>query len=186
MLSLQDAAEAALPTDAATPDPDWLALIRTSRLNAPRPASLKTVRLGLVRGPRHPDGCEQHGYAFVAPLDGRGVLDASLWRRRRACCRVVRFRAGEHARFGLLKPTSGGFGAADWMFDFGPARSGDDEIVRRLGVRSFREGDCVTIGQRGEPRVFRVLSVKDFVLQDRLAPVSTPPCPTAAALRRAA
>ena len=37
-----------------------------------------------------PFGSSRHGYEFVAPLDGNGHIDPSLWRQHRDNCRVRR------------------------------------------------------------------------------------------------
>ncbi|WP_206659533.1 hypothetical protein [Hansschlegelia zhihuaiae] len=148
-------------------------------------SKLMTVRLRLAREPEHPNGSDHYGYAFVAPLDSRGMLSLSLWRKERARCRVVRFWAGENALFGLLKHRAGGRGGAIWMFDFDPDRSDDDEIGHRLDIHRFRTGEYVTLEHRGEPHVFRVSSVEEFVPEDRLAPLATR-CPTTARLKTSA
>ena len=155
-------------------------------MNARRPLSkLKTVRLHLAREPRYPNGSELHGFAFVAPLDSHGMLDPALWREERARCRVVRFWAGEQALFGLLKHRPGGAGGAGWRFDFDPDRTDDDEIGYRLDIHQFRTGEYVTLEHEGEPHVFRVSSVDDYVPEDRLAPLA-PSCPTAARVKPSA
>jgi len=125
-------------------------------------ARLKRVRLELAREPGHPEGSEEHGYAFVAPLTPDGRLDPALWARERAHCRAMRFWAGEPVRFGLLRRSAGGPGGAHWLFDFDPSRSDDDEVGYRFDIRRFVEGEYLTLRDADTSHVFRVVEVSSF------------------------
>jgi hypothetical protein len=59
------------------------------------PHAFKRIRLEIARSKEFPSGSSRHGYEFVAPLDGNGHIDPSLWRQHRDNCRVRRFWGGE-------------------------------------------------------------------------------------------
>ena len=48
--------------------------------------SLKTITLTLARDPEAPEGREDCGYEFVAPLSADGHIDLAGWHKHRAQC----------------------------------------------------------------------------------------------------
>jgi len=58
------------------------------------PHAFKRIRLNLARSKEFPVGSAQHGYEFVAPIDGNGHIDSHLWQQFRDHCRVRRFWNG--------------------------------------------------------------------------------------------
>src|ERR1700712_5416979 len=91
------------------------------------PHELKRIRLNLARSKDFPNGSERHGYEFVAPLDGKGHIDAKLWQKYRENCHVRRFGQGEADETGRLVHKPGGAEHARWVFDYDPASTDDDE-----------------------------------------------------------
>src|SRR5262245_58196553 len=55
--------------------------IRSSPMSLPH--VLKRIRLELARSKEFPMGSANHGYEFVAPLDGNGHIDPHLWQQYR-------------------------------------------------------------------------------------------------------
>lgn len=146
-------------------------------------SKLMTVRLNLAREPEHPDGSSDNGYAFTAPLDPGGRLDAGLWTRRRDERRVTRFSPDGPSAFGLLAHRRGGAGGATWGFEFDtPAEEVDPGFG--LDLHRFRSGDYVTVSHLGKDHTYRVDAVRPYAPEERMDPLSAP-CPTATALRAA-
>ena len=75
-------------------------------MNKSRP--LKSIRLQLARSKQHPEGSQNHGYQFVAPLDAEGHIDPEAWKAHRDQCRVRRFWQGEEDQTGRLVHKPGG------------------------------------------------------------------------------
>ena len=82
-------------------------------MNNSRP--LKSIRLQLARSKQHPEGSQNHGYKFVAPLDAEGHIDPEAWKSHRDQCRVRRFWQGEKDQTGRLVHKPGGAEHARWM-----------------------------------------------------------------------
>jgi hypothetical protein len=119
--------------------------------------ALKRVRLELARTPDHPEGSQNHGYEFTAPLDTDGQLDADDWKRFGQACTVLRFWAGEDDERGQLVRTRGG----RWAFSYAPGED-DDEPIFKFDKHVFRPGEYVTITEHdGVARPFRVAWVRD-------------------------
>ena len=110
---------------------------------------------------QHPEGSQNHGYQFVAPLDAEGHIDPEAWKAHRDQCRVRRFWQGEEDQTGRLVHKPGGAEHARWMFDYDPQRDDDDESGYRFGAHKFAPGEYVSIAdERGELHTFRVMSVQ--------------------------
>lgn len=128
------------------------------------PPSFKRIRLNLARSKEFPEGSEQHGYEFVAPLDGNGHIDAALWREHRGNCRVRRFWAGEDDESGFVVHKPGGPEHARWVFDYDQSAEDDDESGYRFGLHAFKTGEYVSIrDDAGEMYTFVVASVEPVV-----------------------
>ena len=116
---------------------------------------LKRIRLELARMPGFPDGRADHGYEFVAPLDGDGHLDRAGWQKDAAACTVRRFVPGEDEENGHLVHTRHG-----WAFSYAEGAD-DDEPIFKFDKHRFVEGEYVTITEHdGVARPFRVVSVR--------------------------
>ena len=126
-------------------------------------SGLKRIRLELARSKAFPTGSSQHGYEFVAPLDGSRHIDVEQWKRRRTECNVLRFWRGEEDQTGLLVHCPGTSEHAFWAFDYNPDDKDDDEPGYRFGAHAFLPGEYVTVvGQDGEQHTFSVVSVTDL------------------------
>lgn len=124
------------------------------------PHELKRIRLNLARSHEFPLGSPRHGYEFVAPLDGAGHIDPSLWHKYREHCRVRRFWADDE-EVGFLVHKPGGKEHARWVFDYDQTADEDDEAGYRFASHAFRPGEYVSIrDEDGELHTFRVVSVE--------------------------
>ena len=125
------------------------------------PHEFKRVRLNLARSKEFPLGSVGHGYEFVAPLDGKGHIDETLWRAHREHCRVRRFCEGQDDEIGYLVHKPGGAEHARWVFDYDRTVKEDDESGYRFGAHIFRPGEYVSIrSEDGEMHTYRVVSVE--------------------------
>lgn len=123
-------------------------------------AALKRIRLNLARSKAYPEGSAQHGYEFVAPLDGAGHIDPDAWKANREACVVHRFWANEPIENGYLVRRAGGTSGATWVFDYEKNGSDDDEAGYRFGDHAFLPGEYVSIrDEDGEMHTFNVASV---------------------------
>jgi hypothetical protein len=121
---------------------------------------LKRIRLNLARSKEFPDGSARHGYELIAPLDGSGHIDLALWRQNRDRCRVRRFWAGQE-KAGRLVHRGGGRDHDQWVIDYDPTQSDDDEAGYRLGLHAFLPGEYVSISDsEGSSHTFKVVSVE--------------------------
>lgn len=124
------------------------------------PHELKRIRLNLARSKDFPLGSERHGYEFVAPLDGSGHIDPTLWQKYREHCGVRRFW-GDEEEIGRLVHKSGGKEHARWVFDYDQTAEEDDEAGYRFASHAFRPGEYVSIrDEDGEMHTFKVVSVQ--------------------------
>jgi hypothetical protein len=120
---------------------------------------LKRIRLELARNPEFPNGSNQHGYEFVAPLDDSEHLAAAEWAKNRDRCTVKRFWADSPHELGTLVHRRGG----TWAFDYNPAVDNDDEPGFKFDKHRFVPGEYVSITEHDHvQRAFRVVSVEDF------------------------
>ena len=119
---------------------------------------LKKVRLELARSPEFPDGSARHGYEFSAPLRRDGHIDAEIWARHRAKCKVRRFWEGEEDAHGHLRHVG-----SRWAFHYDLDREPTvDEPGYRFESHAFRPGEYVSITEHdGSLRTFKVASVVD-------------------------
>ena len=125
------------------------------------PHVLKRIRLELARSKEFPMGSANHGYEFVAPLDGNGHIDPHLWQQYRQHCGVRRFWNGAGEEIGQLTHKPGGTEHARWVFDYDPDTTDDDEAGYRFGAHAFAPGEYVSIrGHEGESHTFKVVSVE--------------------------
>jgi hypothetical protein len=125
------------------------------------PHSFKRIRLNLARSKEFPQGSDQRGYEFVAPLDGQGHIDVALWRAHKDNCRVRRFWEGEDEEIGYLAHKPGGPEHARWIFDYNPKRLDDDESGYRFGTHAFRPGEYVSVrDDDGDMHTFTVVTVE--------------------------
>ena len=119
-------------------------------------ASLRTIRLELARMAGFPEGSNQCGYEFTAPLDAEGHLDLDSFKQHRDKCRVHRFWAGEKTQSGALQH----LGRDRWVFSYEPG-SDDDEPAFRFDRHRFVPGEYVSITEHdGVTRPFRIVSVR--------------------------
>jgi hypothetical protein len=124
------------------------------------PHTLKRIRLNAARSKEFPQGSEQHGYEFVAPLDAKGHIDPALWEKYREHCGVRRFWRGEDDQIGHLIHKPGGSEHARWVFDYDRSRADDDEAGYRFGTHAFAPGEYVTLRDQDEAHTFQVVSVE--------------------------
>lgn len=125
------------------------------------PHAFKRIRLNLARSKEFPQGSSQHGYEFVAPLDGKGHIDAALWKQHRDRCRVRRFWEGQDDEHGFLVHRPGGPEHGRWIFDYNAGRADDDESGYRFGAHAFQLGEYVSIrNEDGEMHTYQVASVE--------------------------
>jgi hypothetical protein len=128
------------------------------------PHVLKRIRLELARSKEFPLGSANHGYEFVAPLDGKGRIDPHLWQKYRELCGVRRFWRGADEEIGRLTHKPGGAEHARWVFDYDLDTAADDEAGYRFGAHAFAPGEYVSIrGHAGESHTFKVMSVEPAV-----------------------
>lgn len=125
------------------------------------PHELKRIRLELARSKEFPNGSPQHGYEFVAPLNGKAHIDADMWQKYREHCGVKRFWKGEADQNGKLVHKPGGADHARWVFDYDNTAEDDDEAGYRFGVHKFASGEYVSIkDEDGDMHTFVVVSVE--------------------------
>jgi hypothetical protein len=120
------------------------------------PASFRRIRLELAREKDHPMGSAGSGYILVAPLDAHAHLDAAVWRKHRALCRVVRFRPEEVDDIGHLIRRPNG----SWAFHYDVEGAIDDETGHRLENDRFVTGEYVAIEEDSGLHTFQVASVE--------------------------
>ncbi len=114
---------------------------------------LTRIRLELARSPEFPSGSSQHGYEFVAPLDGEARLDPSAWKKLKERCRVHRFWGKGDEDIGHVIHRRG-----NWVFHYDIDGDEDDEAGYKLGSHSFNLGDYVSIRDEDEElHTFRVV-----------------------------
>jgi len=125
------------------------------------PHTFKRIRLNLARSKEFPEGSTRHGYEFVAPLDAKSHIDATLWRQHRDNCRVRRFWEGEDDELGFLVHKPGAPEHSRWVFDYDKTAEFDDESGYRFGSHAFVPGEYVSIrDDDGDLHTFRVVSVE--------------------------
>ncbi|WP_075216952.1 hypothetical protein [Mongoliimonas terrestris] len=122
---------------------------------------LTRIRLELARTKGFPEGSAAHGYAFVAPLDADGKLDAVAWKSVRDRCRVHRFWGADDEDIGHLVRRPGG----SWAFHYDVDGDEDDEAGYRLGDHRFAIGEYVSVrDEDGDLHTFRVVSTEAVMI----------------------
>jgi hypothetical protein len=122
--------------------------------------ALKRIRLELARDADFPAGSHAHGYAFTAPLDHAGHIDAAAWKANRDLCRVRRFWGDEAEQRGHLVRKPGG----SWAFHYDiDGEADDDEAGYRFGDHAFKLGEYVSIrDDEDRLRTFHVVAIRDI------------------------
>jgi hypothetical protein len=124
--------------------------------------SLKRIRLELARTPDFPVGSSEHGYEFIAPLDGKGHLDSARWPKAKAACTVRRFWNNTPDEHGTLIQRKSG----SWAFSYAPGDD-DDEQIFRFDRHFFVPGEYVTVTELdGVARPFRVVQVAPAIVRN--------------------
>ena len=119
---------------------------------------LRRVRLELARDHDFPEGSNERGYDFIAPLDDAGHLVAAAWKELRDRCRARRFWAGETDEVGHIVHKPGGAWAFHYDIHGDP---GHDETGFHLDTHVFKPGEYVSVKEQdGKLRTFRVNSVR--------------------------
>jgi hypothetical protein len=123
--------------------------------------ALKKIRLELARDPDFPEGSNEHGYEFVAPVNAEDRLDPDEWKAHRGECRATRFWGDEDREQGHLVRKPGGH----WAFHYDlHGDVDDDESGYRFGDHRFALGEYVSIREQDDAlRTFRVVKVEDVV-----------------------
>lgn len=119
---------------------------------------LRRVRLELARDHEFPEGSQERGYDFIAPLDGKGRIDLPAWKELKERCRARRFWAHESDEVGHIVHKREG-----WAFHYDiHGDTSHDEIGFRLDSHAFIPGEYVSIKEQdGVLRTFRVVSVRE-------------------------
>ena len=113
------------------------------------------IRLELGRTDEYPDGNQNHGYEFVAPLTPEGHIDPQAWKENKAKCIVRHFEGMDIKGAGLLSRAGRG-----WRFEYGPEGRAGDEPFYRLDQHIMRPGLYVSLREHdGVQRPFKVVSV---------------------------
>ncbi len=121
---------------------------------------LTTITLHLARTAAFPEGSDQHGYVFVAPLDDNGHIDADSWLQTKSTCVAHRFRGNEPIKHGLLVRRAGGHKGATWGFDYNRSTHADDEMGFHFGEHAFTSGEYVSISDSdGGMETFKIYAV---------------------------
>ena len=118
---------------------------------------LKKIRLELARDLDYPEGSNERGYEFVAPLTPDDHLDAAAWKTHRQQCTIRRFWKGDIDAHGLLVHKPGG----SWAFHYDdPDAADDEESGYRFSQHLIRIGEYVSIREhKDHMRTYRVVSV---------------------------
>ncbi len=123
--------------------------------------SLKRIRLELARDHDFPNGSPERGYDFIAPVNDAGHLLVAEWHEQRERCRVRRFWPGQPEEIGHLVHKRGGSHGANWVFDYDPKTTNDDEPGFKLDQHRLVPGEYISITEHG--RVQRTYFIKSVV-----------------------
>ena len=122
-------------------------------------SKLQRVTLHAARSKAFPEGSIRHGYAFVAPLNAEGKIDAEGWKAHRGECFVRRFWGDDPDMRGLLVHRPGGHKGSSWVFELGDELD-EEEPGFRFADHAFKPGEYVSLREQdGELMTFRVASV---------------------------
>ncbi len=123
------------------------------------PHQFKRIRMNLARSKDFPDGSEDRGYEFVAPLDAAGHIDPVQWSQHRKNCGVRRFWDGTEEH-GFLVHKPGSAEHSRWVFDYDGTAEEDEEAGYRFGSHAFRADEYVTIrDEDGHSNTYLVVTV---------------------------
>ncbi|WP_119678985.1 hypothetical protein [Indioceanicola profundi] len=117
---------------------------------------LKMIRLELARTEEEfPQGANDRGYEFVAPLTDDGHLDQEGWNSGKDRCTVRRFWAAEPEEHGRLINQGG-----KWYFHYDGLEAGEDEPIFRFEGHTFIEGEYMSVTEHdGVQRPFKIVSI---------------------------
>ena len=94
----------------------------------------------------------------------RGISTPIFWQKYREHCGVRRFWRGADEEIGRLMHKPSGAEHAQWVFDYDPDTTDDDEAGYRVGVHAFAPGEYVSIRDHaGASQTFKVVSVESAV-----------------------
>ena len=126
----------------------------------PNPMPMNKICLELARDHDFPQGQQDCGYEFTAPIDESGHIDAESWRTQRDNCRVKRFWTGTRDESGHLVRKPGG----SWAFHYDiHGDADDDETGYRFGSHAFQPDEYVSIKEHDDVlRTFRIVTVSDI------------------------
>jgi hypothetical protein len=117
---------------------------------------LRKILLELGRTAEYPEGSQEIGYEFYAPLDESGHLDEDAWKLEKDKCSVTHFWQGRDDEKGMLVRQRGNV----WLFDYDPEQDSDDEPIFRFDQHKFVEGEYVSITEHdGVQRPFKITKV---------------------------
>ena len=121
---------------------------------------LRRVRLELARDHDFPNGSNERGYDFIAPLDGKGRIAPEAWKELKDRCRVRRFWAQEPHEVGHIIHGPGGIWAFHYDIHGDPSHN---ESGFRFDQHAFVPGEYVSIKEQdGVMRTFRGASVREI------------------------
>jgi hypothetical protein len=116
------------------------------------------IRLELARTPEFVNGSALRGYELVAPLNRKGFLDETAWRRDKTRATALRFWEGEKDIEGNLIHTR----HQTWALSYEPGED-DDTPFFRLESHRLAPGEYVSITQEnGEALPFKVVSAQQL------------------------
>lgn len=116
---------------------------------------LRRIRLELARTPDYPEGSNEHGYEFIAPVTGDNHIDAQAWKNVKGRCEVTRFWGAGEIETGMLRHVGKG-----WRFDYDEKDGADDEPFFKLDRHALTPGSYVSITEHdGVQRPFKIASV---------------------------
>jgi hypothetical protein len=120
--------------------------------------SLSHVRLELARDHDFPEGSQERGYEFIAPLAADGRIAEKEWKGSRDRCRVRRFWNGDPDEIGHLIRKPGG----SWAFHYDLLGDPEDEETGyRFGDHKFAVGEYVSIKEHDDvTRTFKVVAIQ--------------------------
>jgi hypothetical protein len=130
-------------------------------IQARSPATmLRRVRLELAREPGHPEGSQNIGYEFIAPVSDEGRILANVYAHLKDRCRVRRFNASEPDELGHLVRKRGGAWAFHYDIHGDPLH---DDTGFRIDTHRFKPGEYVSIKEpAGDLKTYRVISVLEL------------------------
>jgi hypothetical protein len=121
--------------------------------------TLFRIHMNAARSEEFPDGSSNHGYDFVAPLDGESHLDPVAWKAHKDDCWVRRFWGSEPEERGRLRHIGKG-----WIIDYDPSSTDDNEPFFKLDKHLLSVGEYLSVKEPdGEMRTFHIVSVQPYL-----------------------